>query len=279
MAININTNVGSIQANNGMNKTNSLLQKSLAKLASGKRINSAMDDAAGLAISEELSAQIRSLSQAERNTMDGVSMVQTAEGALNQSGESLSRMRELAIQSANGTLSDEDREHINSEMNALKEEINRVAGTTEFNGTKLLDGSAGGIPIQTGTGAESSDRIQLDIGAMDTSNLGTASATVDSVTTSTASGARHALSTIDAAISDISATRADLGAKQNALNMQRLNLANQRENLTAANSRIRDLDVAAETAQLVKNQILMQSGTAVAAQANQLPGMALSLIG
>ncbi|MCP4680425.1 MAG: flagellin FliC [Deltaproteobacteria bacterium] len=280
MGININTNIGALQSNNRLGTANKLLQNSLAKLASGKRINAAKDDAAGLAISEELNAQIRGLAQAERNTMDGISMVQTAEGGLNETGNALIRMRELAVQAGNGTLSDDDRANIDAEMSALKDEINRISGTTDFNGTQLLDGSAaGGIAIQVGAGPGDAERVNVSIGAMDTTNMGTDSVAVDDLSVSTSDGARQALGVIDAAIGDISSLRGTLGAKQNVLNVQSKNLANRRENLAAANSRIRDTDIAAQATEKIKNQILMQSSAAISAQANQLPAMALSLIG
>ncbi|MCP4602939.1 MAG: flagellin FliC [Proteobacteria bacterium] len=281
MTININTNVSALQGNNGLNRANSLLEKSLAKLASGKRITAAKDDAAGLAISEELNAQIRSLAQAQRNTLDGVSMVQTAEGGMNETGDALIRMRELAIQSGNGTLSDDDRSNLNAEMDALKGEINRISNTTEFNGNQLLDGSAaGGIKFQVGAnGQGGSEQITLSIGSMDTRSLGTASTSIDDISIANPKGAQEALAVIDAAIQDVSSARGNLGAKQSQLSNNSASLANRRENLAAANSRIRDVDVASETTKMVKNQILMQTGTAVMAQASHLPAMALSLIG
>ncbi len=280
MGIPINTNFPGIQAGNKMDATSKTLRTSLAKLSSGMRINSAKDDAAGLAISEELRSQIRGLAQAQRNTMDGISMIQTAEGGMAEAGEALIRMRELAIQAGNGTLGDEEREQLNQEFNSLRDEVDRIGATTEFNGNKLLDGStADGITFQSGTSADEADQISISISAMDSENLGAASATLDEQSISTQDDAGAALESIDQAIADVSAMRADLGAAQNTMETTTQRLAIERENISAANSRIRDVDVAEESIKKAKSEILMQTGAAVMAQANQLPAMALALIG
>lgn len=279
MALVINTNVTAINAQRNLAKTEGALGTSLSRLSSGLRITSAKDDAAGLAISEKLRAQIRGLAQAERNANDGISLVQTAEGALNEVSGALIRMRELAVQAATGTVGDEERDYLDSEFASLINEIDRIAARTEFNGTALLDGSAsGGISLQVGLENNASDRISASIGSTYASKLGDGTF-ISTQHVSTVALAQSALAVIDSAIADVSAVRGDLGATQNRLSITVNNLATQRENLSAANSRIRDVDVASETVDMTRNQILMQAGVAVLAQANQLPAMALSLIG
>jgi flagellin len=286
MALVINTNIASINAQRNLGKTEGSLYTSLARLSSGLRITAAKDDAAGLAISENLRAQIRGLAQAERNANDGISLVQTAEGALNEVSGALIRMRELAVQASTGTLSDNERKYLNNEFKDLMSEIDRIADVTEFNGTKLLNGAAsGGISFQVGLNNNPSDRITAaiakDTGGTYASQLGkgTGTSALGSRSISTASGALNSLSIIDQAIKDISGVRGNLGAIQNRLSITVNNLATQRENLSAANSRIRDVDVASETVAMTRSQILMQAGVSVLAQANGLPGMALGLIG
>jgi len=258
-----------------MMKTQDDLSSSLSKLSSGMRITSAKDDAAGLAISEKLKAQIRGLGQDERNAQDGISLVQTAEGALNEVSGALIRMRELAVQASTGTLGSEERGYLNDEFGALMTEIDRIANVTEFNGKFLLNGAAsGGIDFQVGFTSGTNDQITAKIDKVSSSGIG-----IDGETISTATGAKNSLSAIDDAIKSISGTRGSLGATQNRLSITVNNLATQRENISAANSRIRDVDVATETVNMTRSQILMQAGVAVLAQANQLPSMALSLIG
>jgi len=278
MAITINTNIASMNAQRNLGSTQRSLSGNLGRLSTGLRINTAADDAAGLAISEKLRAQIRSLGQAERNANDGVSLLQTAEGSMNEISGIMARMRELAVQAANGTLGDTERGFLNDEFAALSDEIDRIANVTEFNGTTLLDGSASGLTFQVGIGATSSDTLSVDIADMHASELGGASSSISSLDISSVSGAQTALGAIDAAISDISSSRASLGAVQNRLNVTIANLGSARENLAAANSRIRDVDVAEETANMTRNNILMQAGVAVLAQANQMPSLALSLL-
>lgn len=279
MGLVINTNISAINAQRNLSKTEGALGTSLSRLSSGLRITSAKDDAAGLAISEKLRAQIRGLGQAERNANDGISLVQTAEGALNEVSGALIRMRELAVQAATGTLGAEERDYLDSEFLSLISEIDRIAARTEFNGTSLLDGSAStGISLQVGLDNDVNDRISASIGNTYASKLGETNF-ISTQHVSTVALAQSALAVIDSAINDVSAVRGDLGATQNRLSITVNNLATQRENLSAANSRIRDVDVATETVDMTRNQILMQAGVAVLAQANQLPAMALSLIG
>jgi len=276
MALVINTNIASINAQRNMMRTQGDLNTSLSRLSSGMRITAAKDDAAGLAISEKLRAQVRGLSQAERNANDGISLVQTAEGALNEVSGALIRMRELAVQASTGTLGDEERGYLNNEFSALLTEIDRIANVTEFNGKYLLNGAAStGVAFQVGlNNVAANDRIAVSIGAVNATNL-----SLDTQSISAASKAQTSLSALDNAIRSISGTRGDLGATQNRLQTTVNNLSTQRENISAANSRIRDVDVADETVSMTRSQILMQAGVAVLAQANQLPSMALSLIG
>jgi flagellin len=285
MGITINTNVPSVNAQRNLGATQNRLAGNLARLSTGLRINQSADDAAGLAISEKLKAQIRSLSQAERNANDGVSLLQTAEGAMNEVSGILIRIRELAVQSATDTVGDTERGFLNQEVTALKSELDRIADVTEFNGKKLLTGGTSGTSFnfQVGIGATSSDRITTTVKGTKAADLGAVSggavSSVASVNISTVTGAQNALAALDQAISDVSSRRADIGAVQNRLNVTVANLGTARENLSAANSRIRDVDVAAETADLTRNNILVQAGVSVLAQANQQPAFALSLIG
>ncbi|MCU0662761.1 MAG: flagellin FliC [Myxococcota bacterium] len=288
MALVINTNIASINAQRNLARTEGAMQTSMARLSSGMRITSAKDDAAGLSISENLRAQIRGFAQAERNANDGMSLIQTAEGALNEVSGALIRMRELAVQSATGTLGNDERKYVNAEFQDLLSEINRIASVTEFNGTKLLNGSQStGITFQVGINNVADDRITASIGATIGStyasklgdNLGGGTSALQNQSLSAVSKAQKSLGFIDQAIKDISGVRGDLGAIQNRLAITVNNLATQRENLSAANSRIRDVDVAHESVEMTRNQILMQAGVSVLAQANQLPGLALSLLG
>lgn len=280
MAMSIVTNVGSLNAQRNLSKTGGALQKSLAQLSSGLRINRASDDAAGLAISENLKAQIRSLGQAERNANDGISLLQTAEGAMNEVQGIMGRMRELAVQASSDTVSDTERGYAQQEFSALMSEVDRIANVTEYNGTTLLDGSATGIEFQVGINDTANDRISVDIADMTTATLGTGGggAALSTLDISTKAGAQAALDVVDAAIEDVSSGRADIGAVENRLQITTSNLASARENLSAANSRIRDADVASATAELTRNTILQQAGVSVLAQANQAPQLALSLL-
>jgi flagellin len=272
MAISVNTNVQSLNAQRSLNMTQSRLSGNLAKLSSGLRINNASDDAAGLAISERFKAQIRSIGQAERNANDGISLTQTAEGAMNEISGVLVRMRELAVQSSNGTLGASERGFLDDEAQSLTAEIDRISTVTEFNGIKLLDGSYAS-DLQVGIKDSADDRINVAIA--DTSFATLAGGAVDLTTQGTA---QTALTTLDTAIDALSTNRAALGTVQNRLQVTISNLGSAKENVSAANSRIRDVDVASETAEMTRNNILMQAGVSVLAQANQAPQIALSLL-
>ncbi len=272
MALSINTNVSSLNAQRNLSKSGKALSTSFQRLSSGLRINRAGDDAAGLAISEDMKAQIRSMSQAERNANDGISLLQTAEGGLSEVGGILGRMRELAVQSASETIDDTQRGYVDAEFQALSAEIDRIGAVTEYNGTALLDGSAD-VDLQVGINNTADDRINVTIAAMDTTGL---AINANDVTSS--ANAQTAIDALDAAIETVSGQRADIGAIENRLQITTSNLASARENLSASNSRIRDVDVANETAQLTRNNILQQAGVSVLAQANQSPSLALSLL-
>jgi flagellin len=281
MSLTINTNVSALSAQRNLDKTQMALAKSMSKLSSGLRINGAGDDAAGLAISESLRAQIRSLQQASRNASDGVSLLQTAEGGLNEVSGMLSRMRELAIQSANGTLTDSQRGSLMGEFNHLKAEIDRIGDATEFNGLKLLDGSlSAGVVFQIGLDNNAASQLTVNLVSAKANAIGSAATTarLDDQSISTATTAQGALSVIDDAINDISTIRGNLGAAMNRLTITIANLGTAAESLSAANSRIRDVDIAAETAELTRNQILSQAGVSVLSQANQMPQVALQLL-
>ena len=274
MAISVLTNVTSMLAQSNLGRASGDLSESMTRLSSGLRVRSAADDAAGLAISEDFKAKTRGLNQARRNANDGVSLAQTADGSLKKIGGMLNRMRELAVQSATGTINDEQRGYLNDEFTQLKSEVDRIAATTEFNGVSLLNGdSASGIDFQVGAGNSANDRLTLA--------LATASASAFAINDNVISAASKALSTIsalDAAITAVSSRRGTIGAMQNRLSVTMSNLDTYSTNLEAANSRIVDVDVASETARLTKQQILVQAGASMLAQANQGPQIALSLI-
>lgn len=274
MAISVGTNPTSLNAQRNLGNTQRALASNLSRLSSGLRINQASDDAAGLGISERLKAQIRGLSQANRNANDGVSMIQVAEGAMNEQAGILTRLRELSVQSANGSLGAAERGYIQTEATALIEELDRISTVTEFNGVNMLGADAGTISMQVGIHGTANDRVDVTFDATDSATLG-----VNAIDLSTAAGAQGALATIDGAIDTLSTSRASIGASQNRLVVTMNNLSVAHENLAAANSRIRDVDVAEETASMTRNQILSQAGVAVLAQANQLPSAALSLLG
>ena len=275
MSLVINTNVASLNAQRNLNSTQLMMSKSMERLSSGLRINRAGDDAAGLAISQNMQANIRSMNQAVRNANDGISLVQTAEGALNETSNILQRMRELATQAANGVLSESQRANIQVEFSNLQSEINRISAVTDFNGTKLLDGSLStGTTLQIGIGTSTNDTLSVTIGNANTSTL-----SVSANFVSTQGAAQSALSAIDSAIQSVSTARGNLGAVQNRLQSTINNLQVAVENTSAANSRIVDVDVAAETANMTKAQILAQAGVSVLSQANQSPQLALKLLG
>jgi len=274
MALFVNTNVASLGAQRHLGNTQMDLGKSVNRLASGLRIVEAADDAAGLGISEKLKAQIRGLEQAERNANDGISMIQVAEGAMNEQAGILTRLRELGVQAANGTLGSTERGFIDTERAQLVAELDRISTVTDFNGINMLGSGAGTVTFQVGINGTTSDTISMSFTKTDSSTLG-----LGSMSFTTAAVAQSALSTIDAAISTLSTSRAAIGASQNRLSVTLTNLSTATENTAAANSRIRDVDVANETARLTRSQILSQAGVSVLAQANQLPSLALSLIG
>ncbi|MET0343961.1 MAG: flagellin [Polyangiales bacterium] len=274
MAISILTNQSSLSSQKNLQKTTQALSANFSKLSSGQRINSAADDAAGLAISEKMKTQMRSMSQAERNANDGISLLQTAEGALNENAGVLTRMRELAMQSANGTLGTTERDKIQTEFTQLRTEIGRIADATEFNGQKLLKAGGSTISFQVGIKNDSAtDRIDATMVDGSIAGYGIGSASV-----ATAGDAQAALDVLDTALEKTSKGRADLGSVQNRLQVTVSNLQTANTNLAAANSRIRDVDVAEESAAMTKNNVLSQAGIAVLSQANQLPSMALSLL-
>jgi flagellin len=278
MAFSVLTNVASLNAQRNLASTQRALGESIGKLSSGMRINKAGDDAAGLGISENLKANIRSLSQAQRNANDGISMSQVAEGAMNEMQGIVGRMRELAVQSANSTLGSTERGYIQTEFTQLSAEINRIGAVTEFGGQKLLDGSAStGLSFQVGIYNSANDRIAMSITKLTTSTLGSTTK-LSAASLSTVANAQTAIGVFDKAIQQLSQARAKVGASQNRMQVTISNLSSSHENLSAANSRIRDVDVAEETANLTKSQILSQAGLAVLSQANQLPQSALSLL-
>ena len=280
MGISIVTNLPSLLAQRNLGSTQRDLQDSIGRLSSGLRINRAADDAAGLGISENLKADIRSMVQAKRNANDAISLTQVAEGAMNEMQGIATRMRELGMQSANGTLGVTERSYIQTEFNQLRNEINRISATTEFNGQMLLDGSASaGLTMQIGIHNTGNDRLTMSVTRLTTSTIGSTSMHIGSASLSTATNAQIALDLFDKAIEQLSTSRSNLGALQNRIMITINNLDVAHENLSAANSRIRDVDVAEESGRLTKNQILSQAGVAILGQANQLPSAALSLIG
>ncbi len=275
MGLRISTNVAAMASSRALERTSNEQAKSFERLASGNRINQAGDDAAGLSIAENLRAQIRSLGQAERNANDGVSFVQVAEGGLNEIGNMLIRMRELGIQAASDTIGETERGFIDKEIQSLKAEVDRIANVTTFNGTPLLNGEAG-RKLDFQVGARKEDKISFE---PDNYDVKVTSLGIDSLDYREADSARDALDVIDVAIGKVSGARAELGANQNKLQATIGNLAIQKENYAAARSRIADTDVAAETSNLVRGNILTQAGIAVLGQANSAPTAALRLLG
>lgn len=276
MGLRINTNVASLNAQRNLMGTKWGLDKSLEKLSSGYRINRAGDDAAGLAISENLRAQIRGLKQASRNAQDGVSLVQVAEGGLNEISSILIRLRELAVQAASDTIGPVERQFLNVEYDQLVSEVDRIADGTEFNGTQLLSGTGSILDFQVGTRNDPNiDRLSFDASKADANS---AALGINLTSVADKASAQNSLAAIDSAIVSVSAMRADFGAIQNRLQSTIGNIAVSVENLSAANSRIRDVDIAEETAEMTKNNILLQAGTSVLAQANQTSNTALQLL-
>jgi flagellin len=277
MGMRISTNLPSLNAQRTMVASQAAIQKTSAQLASGSRITKAADDAAGLGISEMLKSQIRSYSQATRNANDGISMVQVAEGGLGEISNILTRLRELGIQASSDTVGDNERSFIDKEVQQLTSEVDRIAKTNKFGKTSLLDGSASKYDIQVGVNNdEFEDRISFDASGLiaTTEELG-----ISGIDFKTKEGAQELLGVVDAAQNTVNGYRANLGAVQNRLMSSVENLGAQHENLSAANSRVRDTDIAMSSAEMSRNNILLQASTSVLAQANQQPALALKLIG
>ncbi len=280
MSLVVNTNVFALNAQRNVSRVQNGLGTAVERLSSGLRINSARDDAAGLAISKKLNAQVKSLNQAIRNAQDGISVVQTAEGGMNEIHNILTRMRELAQQAATGTLSSSDRTALDNEFQDLKSEITRISDTTEFNGLTLMNGSlsASGVSLQVGINNTGQDRITISgstLGDIDASSIGLGG-TQSSI--ETAANAQSMLTLVDSALAVVSTRRGTLGGVQNRLGSTIANLGIAAENLASAQSRIVDADFAVETANLTKSQIILQAGIAVLSQANVLPQYALQLL-
>ncbi|MBF0191890.1 MAG: flagellin FliC [Magnetococcales bacterium] len=272
MSFSIATNVTSLTAQRNLMRSTHALTNTFQRLSSGLRINSAKDDAAGMAISTRMTAQIRGLNQAVRNANDGISMMQVTEGALDETTNSLQRMRELSVQAANGTLSSSDRMDLQKEVNQLLAEIDRIASQTEFNNQSLLNGdweTARAFHV----GPDNGQNISMSVKGATATKLG-----VNGLLISTATAANTALATLDSALDSVSDIRAHLGAFQNRFEMVIANLSNVSENTAASRSRIMDADIANESAELTRNSILQQAGTAILAQANQQPQIALQLL-
>ncbi len=276
MGLRINTNVSSLSAQRALATTNRHRQDNLRKMSSGERITRAADDAAGLAISENLKAQIRGMRQAKRNANDAISLIQTAEGGLSEVSNLIIRLRELSVQAANDTLGDGERKFSDIEFQNLKDEIDRISRSAEFNGIKLLDGTGGRLEFQVGTRNDPVlDRLVYDATGSD-ATLASLGLSAESIASK--EGAQLSLKKLDDALVQVNGVRANMGALQNRLSSTVNNLGVSDENLSAANSRIRDVDIAQESADLTKNNILAQAGTSVLSQANQAPNVALSLI-
>lgn len=272
MAVYVNTNVASINAQRNLSNSTNDLQTSFQRLSSGKRVNSAADDAAGLQIGSRLTAQVNGLNQGARNANDGISLAQTAEGALEESTSMLQRMRVLALQSANGSNTDADRSALQSEFSELQTEIDRIASDTTFGGVNILDGS---YNQNFQVGADANQNINVTIGTnMNTTGLG-----VNGDSISTTAGAQTAITNLDSALSTVNSTRADLGAKQNRFSSTIRNLNNIAENVSSSRSRIMDADFAMESAALARNQVLQQASSSMLSQANQQTQIAMSLVG
>ena len=275
MAMVIQTNVSSMEAQKNLLGNQASLTKSFNRLSSGFRINTAADDAAGLAISESMKSQIRSYTVAERNASDAISMAQTAEGALGEMHNILGRMRELAMQSSNGSMTAQDRNYVQTEFAQLQSEVTRIQESAKFNGKMLVGQSATVISFQVGLDATTTDQISVTFGGLSLSGLINSAA----VSGASSSQALAALATIDTAIGSISTARSNYGAAMNRMEVATSNIQTMRLNLSAANSRIRDVDVAEETSRMSRNQVLTQAGISILAQANQIPQLAAQLLG
>ncbi|MBX3186737.1 MAG: flagellin FliC [Labilithrix sp.] len=273
MAVVIQTNTASSVAQSQLGKTAAALSKNFAKLSSGYRINDASDDAAGLGIVKSMNAQVRSMAVAERNANDGISMVQTADGGAEQIHELLTRMRELAVQASNGNLQTSDYTNLDTEYQANLSEIDRIAASTQFNGISLLSGAAASRDFQVGIGTASTDRISISFGGADAAGLAVGGGDVTSF-----ANAQTAITAIDDAIQSLSTVREGFGSSLNRFSFAVSGLQAQQVNMSAAVSRIRDVDIAAETASMSKNQVLAQAGAAILSQANQSPQLAMQLL-
>ena len=288
MALVVNTNVSALDAQNKLNNTTNALSNVFQRISSGLRINKAADDAAGLGVSESLDAEIRAFKQGIRNANDGISIIQTAESAANETANILKRMRELAVQSASETLATDERSYIDDEFEQLSLEVERIAQTTSFNGLNLATNvtTANGdgiVTIQVGANNNSNDRIDIQLGDLEAQTLGVSYSASSSATNvlnlNSTTAAQSALTRLDNALNSVNSYRSTFGAIQNRLESAIRNLSNYTENLSAAKSRILDADFAHETAQLAKYQILQQSGVAVLGQANAVSQAALRLLG
>ena len=271
----INSNIASLTAQQNLSHTQMALATSFSRLSSGYRINSSKDDAAGLAISDSMRMQIRSYTVAQRNANDASSMAQTAEGALGSITDILGRMRELATQGANGSLQTSDRSYLETEFSSLQAEVKRIMTATKFNGQQLINNAVSStIDFQVGINNTTNDRLQITFGGVHLTGLVSATTTLSGL----AATSQASLDTIDAALAKVSTARARFGAVQNRLTITTANIDSARVNLSAADSRIRDVDVAEETSQLSRTQVLSQAGAAILAQANQAPQLALGLL-
>lgn len=278
MALGITTNMASITAQKNVADTGRMVQKSIARLSSGLRLTSAADDAAGMAVSTGLRAQLRGYQQATRNANDGIAILQTAEGAYNTIGEMLTRMRELAVQSASDGLTDKERQYLETEFSDIINDIDRISDVTEYNGNSLLNGTggngSGAMVFQVGTRNTANDRITITLADQGASALGVQATSVSSITSS-----QTAITTIDAGLDALSTDRTELGTKLNKLSNAVQNLGVTVENLSQANAQIRDVDMASESASFAKAQVLQQAGVAMLATSNQMPNLALRLLG
>ena len=275
-ALAIMTNSGSLTAQNNLMKTTQAMNKSIGRLSSGLRVTSASDDAAGLAVSENMRAQLKGFQQASRNANDGIAIVQTAEAAYQSISDTLVRMRELSVEAANDSISDTERGFLDEEFQALSTEIDRISNVTEFNGINLLDGTAGAagtLTFQVGTRNSANDRITVQLDAQAGSDLGVDASAVDVI-----SNAQAAISEIDTALESLNTDRASLGATINSLTLSVNNLSATIENYGNAVGNIRDTDIGAESAEFSKSQVLQQAGVAMLSQANALPNLALRLL-
>ncbi|MFJ2384949.1 flagellin domain-containing protein [Pseudomonas protegens] len=282
MALTVNTNVTSLNVQKNLNRASDALSTSMTRLSSGLKINSAKDDAAGLQIATRMTSQIRGQTMAIKNANDGISIAQTAEGAMQESTNILQRMRELAVQSRNDSNGTSDRVALNKEFAQMSDELTRIAKSTNLNGKNLIDGTAGTMTFQVGSNTGATNQITITLASgFDATTLGVDSATIAITGTDSATAeasTKAAMDAIDKALQTINSSRADLGAAQNRLTSTISNLQNINENASAALGRVQDTDFAAETAQLTKQQTLQQASTAVLAQANQLPSAVLKLL-